>query len=362
MACMNKSAMGQKTFKKSHSILFLTDWSNREHEVFRKAISKISENRWDYLRYKRRGKFKRDFRFVRWVSYFMLALKGLRNHRRYHIVVAYQQLVGTILCLLKEWFGLEVRVIILTFLLYPDKGWLALIKNYFIRVMLKQSECIVCYSSVLVEILCAKFPAYTHKVNFVRLGNLLGDERTRGCEYSERFAVFSGGSSHRDYKTFFEAVREIREPVAVSCFANDIKGLDIPKNVKLFLKRDPIQYQNLLFLSDLVVIPMKDENSSAGQLTILQSMALGKAIIATRGQGLLDYARDGEEVRLIGPRDVNILRKTILELLENSAERQRLGLQAKSFYTKHLTPEKYASAINKLVTEMIQSTQRIEHG
>jgi glycosyltransferase involved in cell wall biosynthesis len=58
---------------------------------------------------------------------------------------------------------------------------------------------------------------------------------------------------------------------------------------------------------------------------LLDAMACGKAIVATRTGGIPEVVDDGVTGRLVAPRDHGAMAQAILQLLEEDASRQRMG-------------------------------------
>ena len=73
---------------------------------------------------------------------------------------------------------------------------------------------------------------------------------------------------------------------------------------------------------DVVVLPSRHEGLSQG---LLEAMALGRAVIASRGGGNTDLIRDGVEGLLVRPRDPESLGRAIQKLLDQPDLRGRLG-------------------------------------
>ncbi len=64
-------------------------------------------------------------------------------------------------------------------------------------------------------------------------------------------------------------------------------------------------------------------------LTSFESMASGRAIVATDADGLVDILTDGHDARIVPKRNARALADQILALMDNPAERARLGANAR---------------------------------
>ena len=77
---------------------------------------------------------------------------------------------------------------------------------------------------------------------------------------------------------------------------------------------------------DLSVFPSLWEGTP---LTAFEALAMGKAIVATDADGLLDILSDGQDARIVPRRDEAALADAIVWALDHPAERARLGQNAR---------------------------------
>jgi hypothetical protein len=138
--------------------------------------------------------------------------------------------------------------------------------------------------------------------------------------------VFSGGGAGRDYATLLDAVRGTSLQLEIVIFVPG--ALEAPPNVRV---RGPMPLQ--AFLERMagavaVVVPLDSASSPHGQTTLVQALALGKPVVATRSVGVIDYVRDGENGFLVDAGDVEALRRVLLRLVEDPELRGRLATSA----------------------------------
>ena len=77
---------------------------------------------------------------------------------------------------------------------------------------------------------------------------------------------------------------------------------------------------------DLSVFPSLWEGTP---LTVFEALAMGKAIVATDADGLLDVLTDGRDALIVPKRDAQALANTIVRSIDDPALRSRLGLEAR---------------------------------
>ena len=85
-------------------------------------------------------------------------------------------------------------------------------------------------------------------------------------------------------------------------------------------RRDAIE---LMALSDVVVLP--SVSSEGPSTVVLEALALGKAVVATRVGGIPEVVEDGETGLLVPPRDPRALADAICTLLADRPRAQLLG-------------------------------------
>jgi glycosyltransferase involved in cell wall biosynthesis len=155
---------------------------------------------------------------------------------------------------------------------------------------------------------------------------------------AEPNAIFAAGREMRDYQTLVAAADGLNIPITISAsgFMADSDGpRDIPANVSVLSERVSHEKIKALYASArLVVVPLHPANYAAGVNGVLEAMAMGKPVVATRSAGIADYVKDGETGKVVEPADPLALRLAIEELWrepDRCAEigrRNRLWVQA----------------------------------
>ena len=151
------------------------------------------------------------------------------------------------------------------------------------------------------------------------------DDARRSAEHGDY--VFSGGGAGRDFATLIEAVRGTT--VAVEIVTFDPPRLDgVPANVRICGPVPPSRFLAAMAGAAAVAVLLDSPSSPHGQTTVVQALALGKPVIATRSIGVTDYVHDGENGCLVEPCDVEGLRRTLLRFAGNDELKARLGASA----------------------------------
>lgn len=123
--------------------------------------------------------------------------------------------------------------------------------------------------------------------------------------------VFAAGRSFRDWDTLFAAVRGTGLRTVVVAAKGDIRETP-PAEVELHIDLTYEEYLRLLERASVVVLPLAPTVRSVSQMVLLDAMAYGKPVIATRVSGVTDYVIPGETALLYEPGDDKELRELIL--------------------------------------------------
>src|SRR6266700_1808559 len=183
----------------------------------------------------------------------------------------------------------------------------------------------------LLGIPASKFRYIPFKIN--------GLEHIRALTPSEEGYIFCGGRSHRDFRTLFEAVKDLPYPVKVvtsgeaemNPHGSTMRGIVAPPNVEI-IRRDSDQrfFLDCMSRATLVVLPLvKDSQQQAGIGVYIQAMALRKCVIISYGLGVGDVLTD--QAVLVAPGDPSELRSAIVRLWSDGALRAAYAERARLY-------------------------------
>jgi glycosyltransferase involved in cell wall biosynthesis len=199
----------------------------------------------------------------------------------------------------------------------------------------------------------------------------------------EEALICSAGLEHRDYPTLFEAVEGLPVRVVVGAASfwshqrNTAAGAPLPANVEVGAF-DYFALRDLYARAALVVVPLFDVDFQAGITTILEAMAMGKAVVVTHSRGQTDVVEDRRGVTrgrppgsrstsllrelsaarglavepngfYVPPGDPGALRRAISYLLDHPEERARLGAAGRRAAEGLFTLEQFTERIAGLV-------------
>jgi glycosyltransferase involved in cell wall biosynthesis len=211
-------------------------------------------------------------------------------------------------------------------------------------------------------------------------------------DVEEERLVASAGLEHRDYPTLFQAVEGLDARVVVGAAShwsrqrNTANGTDVPTNVEVN-SFDYFRLREVYARAAVVVVPLFDVDFQAGVTTILEAMAMGKAVVVTHTQGQLDIVEDrrvatrgriprirpvsllraiareaGEELQPNGfyvpAGEPEALRRALVYLLDHPRERAELGEAGRHAVERFLTLDQFAARMAALV-DQAQATRRL---
>jgi glycosyltransferase involved in cell wall biosynthesis len=147
--------------------------------------------------------------------------------------------------------------------------------------------------------------------------------------------ICAAGQLLRDYDCLVQAVRDLPVRAQIAAGSPWIDQTlrptgDLPQNVS-WGKLGRHELRELYARAALAVVPIRENPYQTGIATILEMMAMGKCVIATRTQGQTDTIVDGATGFYVPPGDSEALKKTIQRLLENPGEAARVGTAARKF-------------------------------
>ena len=173
-----------------------------------------------------------------------------------------------------------------------------------------------------------------------------------------RNAICSAGLEHRDYVTLIEAVRDLPVDVVIASGSpwsrqpNFVREADLPVNVSV-CTLNHFDLRQLYADCRFVVVPLEPVTFQAGVTTILEAMAMGKAVICSRTLGQTDVIEHGRTGLYVEPKDPEALAVAIRRLLDDPEFAAQLGAAGCEWvqradvrsYAAALTPHVRTSAL-----------------
>jgi glycosyltransferase involved in cell wall biosynthesis len=165
--------------------------------------------------------------------------------------------------------------------------------------------------------------------------------------------ICAAGQLLRDYDCLMEAVRKlpVRLQIAAGSPWIDHKlapTSELPANVS-WGKLNRYELRELYASSALAVVPIKQNDYQTGIATILEMMAMGKCVIASKTRGQTDTIVDGVTGIYVPPGDPAALAHAIERMLGAPDEAARIGRAAREFIEREASLDIFVTRVTAAV-------------
>lgn len=171
-------------------------------------------------------------------------------------------------------------------------------------------------------------------------------------EESARPFVLAMGSAHRDYATFARAVAVAGYRAVVVAAPHALRGVDLPPQVEVRSGLSVQECNELVQKARVVVVPVANDTTASGQLTLLTAMMYGRPVIATRCAGTVDYVRDGVDGLLVGRGDAVDMAACLKLLWDAPQRRLALGANAREGIQRQHSDRAIAGALAAVLSSV----------
>jgi glycosyltransferase involved in cell wall biosynthesis len=141
--------------------------------------------------------------------------------------------------------------------------------------------------------------------------------------------VLAMGSAQRDYPLLVQAVSALGLRTVIVASPHAVQGIQMPACVTVQSDLSWEACNALAQRARLCVVPVLNDQTASGQVTVIGAMMYGRATIATRCVGSVDYMDHGVDGWLVPPGSAQALQDAIQHLWSDAALRQRLGQAAR---------------------------------
>jgi glycosyltransferase involved in cell wall biosynthesis len=240
-----------------------------------------------------------------------------------------------------KWIMLDFTV---TGLLGAEKT----VKQKILAYMVARAAGVVTIDAHEKSVLEKRFPSLQGKVQFIRFAADTEFFKPRRVSEEEKLIFSPGRDPGRDFKTFFQAIQGLGARVVLTARQGTIdKLLPLPPsvaNANLTVE----EYVAMLARASIIVIPLDTRgglNNAMGISTLVEAMAMGKAIIATRTPSVESYIEHGRTGILVTACSPVALQEAISRLLSDTRTRIRLGEEARTFAVANCAADRFAFAL-----------------
>jgi glycosyltransferase involved in cell wall biosynthesis len=167
--------------------------------------------------------------------------------------------------------------------------------------------------------------------------------------------VISIGSARRDYRTFCAAMAKLGYPGLIVAAPHALDGIHIPANVRVIPGGLDFDRCREFAQRALVnAIPLCDDQTPCGTVTVVEAMRMGCSIVATRCVGTEDYIVHGQSGFLVEPHDVNGMAGYIRQLWESEEDRMAVSACAARYAEENYSDEAAGRRLSGILTQVEQ--------
>jgi glycosyltransferase involved in cell wall biosynthesis len=290
----------------------------------------------------------------RLLSPFVELVSVIKHAYKYDVVINANIKTAQLFGLYRSLFRIRrPKHMILELMLDEDKKTLLWKMKKLIQRLAFASANLICVSSTHeVAYYAKRFRLSEDRFRFLPFHTNVIEPRALDCAQNY---ILSAGKTGRDYATLAQAVRDLDRDTIVISDRENARDVVFPQNAKVFYDISYSDYLHFLYNCLFVVVPLKKLIKSSGQVVILEAMALGKPVIATRTGGTIDYIESGVNGILVPVGDPRALRDAIANLLAQPDLRRELAANALESVKKNYTFDKYTRRILEAANALAQA-------
>ena len=167
--------------------------------------------------------------------------------------------------------------------------------------------------------------------------------------------VLSVGMESRDYPSLQAAAAELPYQFRVvasgwspSAGYAAAQGIAAAHNIAIERGLSTIQLRALYQGCRLVVVPLQRTTYAAGVTSILEAMAMGKAVIVSASPGIRDYIKDGVSGLLVPVSDPLALGRASRELWDVPSRTAAMGAHNRAWIERTINMDAYVEDVARL--------------
>lgn len=322
-----------------HNVI-LCDFIPCDKWEFLEELEKETQQNWRILPIE--NNFKKKYERI--FDYFVFPMKLILGRNEIGSILSWQQFFGIVFAFYSRILHLKKKnsLTIMTFIYKPKKGIIGKVYLTFIKYAIcsKYVDDIICFSSHECNFYKSIF---FRKFNWARLGveDRAEEFEEIGKKLSDKEHYYLAvGRSNRDYDFLIKAFKKAPYKLVIIC---DILKIESKGNIIIYNDVKGDAYYQMLAGCYAVIIPLKDENVSSGQLSLIEASMMSKPIICTRTYGIKDYLEDNKGCIPISNTSIE-LRKAI-KMLENPNVYRNMSHEARRAYEEYFSMKQMADEI-----------------
>lgn len=279
-----------------------------------------------------------------WLMSFFYSVKFFVKYRRNKNIVFINPIVGIFYSALSRLFFQNQNLTISGFLFEEKSNKLYwILRKMFVNFCYKKVTNIIVYGDAEVDYYSSVFPALASNFKFVEYGRDFSYSDKKNFDFSGDY-IASGGRSNRNYQTLCDAFDMVNEKLPeLNCLVATrhecvVESMSKSK-IKFIYGVTLNQFGSFVENSELFVLPLLNTNLSAGHMSMMEAMSVGKVVLVTDIPSIRNYVNESE-VFFYEPDNPKTLANQIIYIYQNRnsdevknkiVESKKLYLQKYSF-------------------------------
>ena len=269
----------------------------------------------------------------------------------YDVVITWAERLGIPFALLLKLTGSRTPHITLN-------SWISKRKKAFmLKLVHSHIDRIILWSSVQRDFAVNALNIAPSKIRFARK---FADQRFWRPVETETDMICAVGAEMRDYPTLIEAMNglDIRCHIAAGRtrgkLFSTVKAIyetPVPRNVTVGPK-SYFELRELYARSRFVVVPLLPTDTDNGLTSILEAMAMGKAVICSRTKGQVDIIKEGKTGMYVPQGNPIALREKIQYLWDHPEMAVRIGREARTHIERQHSIEQFVQNVRDIAEEL----------
>lgn len=275
------------------------------------------------------------------------AIETFFIRKKYDVVISWSDMHALMFAGLQKLTGSRTPHVALMFWISKPK------KAFLLKHVHRRISKIILWTSTHREFAINKLGVRPQQIMFIPYYVDQKFFRPMPCETD---MICSAGVEMRDYPTLIEAMRgvdikcHIAAGVARGMLFDTVKAIyrepSLPANITVG-RLSPIELRDLYRRSRFVVIPLLPTNSDNGLTTILEAMAMGKAVICSRTDGQRDVIIEGKTGVFVPQGDPLALREAIMHFWNHPEIADRMGREGRKLIEEKFTWDQFVDNIKQ---------------
>lgn len=299
-----------------------------------------------------------DFEKNKLRFYILQTLRVLPRLNKYDVVLSHGMQSGIVLCLLRRIFGKgkykHIVFDIGAFNSAKEDGKALKLMQY----ASKSLDGVIYHTESQIEYYEKCHPWLMDKSRFIAFGTDTKFFDSGGqnlTDENQDSYILCAGYHQRDWETLIKAYSESNKKYKLRLLGtpdenilNLIRELKLDDDVQVMAPVGIDGFKNQIRNAGFCVLPLENMNFSFGQMTLLQQMAMGKAVLAADVPSLQAYLHDNA-VRVYTPGNVDNLKNELDFLMGNDDVCQEIGLRATAVVNEKYNEKTMAKQIEEFI-------------